>query len=238
MWVMIQAALDPDLMARLRDDITKCQTGPDTFDMRKVSTSPRIKGVYLEALRWATASPSPRVVQETTELGGYTLLRGNLVMVHTRTLQMDESIWNSAGQPPAEEFWAERFLNGDDAAEANRVEENREALKGYEESVEDKGTPSIARQVEPLSGPKSKEAQQRMLALRPFGGGRTLCSGRHFATNEILGGLAAILMRLDIEVDQEALKKNGVPQVDLWKQGGLLPDRPLKVRIRRRRPHV
>ena len=112
-------------------------------------------------------------------------------MVHSRTLQMDPKTWDTSGQKPPEEFWAERFLGGDEEAEKNRIDEARESAKNYSEKSR-KELP-VAPTIKPLSGPKDKEVQQRMLALRPFGGGQTLCSGRHFATNEILGGLATSL---------------------------------------------
>jgi len=62
-----------------------------------------------------------------------------------------------------------------------------------------------------------------------------LCPGRHFAINEILGGIAALLLRLEIEILPEELAKNGPPLPGLKKQGGLIPDRGLMVRVRRRK---
>ena len=236
MQVMNQAVMNPSLLAELRVEISKAQTGPTTFDMAKVTN--QLKSVYLEALRWATASPSPRVVREDCELGGYKLKANSMVIIHSRTLQMDNETWEVPGQPESgpTQFWPERFLDGDDENEANRVNEIAEAEQSYiADTTSEKSDPSKKTVVEPISGPKSKDTQQRMLALRPFGGGTTLCPGRHFATNEILGGLAALMLRLDVEVLAEDLRKNGVPQPNLMKQGGLFPDRPLMVRMRRRR---
>jgi cytochrome P450 len=152
---------------------------------------------------------------------------------------MDEEIWNIPGKPESHpsKFWAERFLEGDSETEKARVEENAEAESNYSSDI--KALHPIAKPLKPrqteVVGSKSKEMQARMLALRPFGGGTTLCPGRHFATNEIMGGLAALLLRLEIEVDKEALERNGSPLPDLSKQGGLFPDRGLICRIRRRR---
>jgi cytochrome P450 len=235
---MVQAVLSPSLLEELRMEISECQTGPASFDMRKVTTQPKLKSMYLEALRWATASPSPRVVREDCELGGYKLKANSMVIVHSRTLQMDKEIWEIPGQPDSDptQFWPSRFLDGDEKDEANRLDEIAEAEAGYVADTMSDGSRRIKKtNVEPISGPKSKEIQPRLLALRPFGGGITLCPGRHFATNEILGGLAALMLRLEVEVIDEELKKNGVPQPDLMKQGGLFPDRPLTVRMRRRR---
>jgi cytochrome P450 len=206
--------------------------------MRKVTTQPKLKSIYLEALRWATASPSPRVVRENCELGGYKLKANSMVIVHSRTLQMDKETWEIPGQPESDptQFWPERFLDGDEINEANRLNEIGEAEENYIADTKSGESKRIKKtNLEPISGPKSKKIQQRLLALRPFGGGTTLCPGRHFATNEILGGLAALMLRLEVEVIDEELKKNGVPQPNLMKQGGLFPDRPLMVRMRHRR---
>lgn len=241
MQTITRAALSLPLLASLVTEIRAASTSPSTFDMKKVTSSPLFKSVYLETLRWATASPSPRVVRQDVQLGQYHLKRGNMAIIHLRTLQMDEEIWSVPGKPESHpsKFWAERFLEGDEQSEQIRVEENAEAEKNWNDDIKGKHPVakawSGAKTLEPAEKPKSKEMQARMLALRPFGGGTTLCPGRHFATNEIMGGLAALLLRLEIEVDEEKLAENGSPMPDLSKQGGLFPDRGLICRIRRRR---
>lgn len=233
---MSQAVQDPALLSELKSEIFKAQTGSTSFDMLKVTTAPKLKSVLLEALRWATASVSPRWVREDCDLGEFRLKAGNLVMIHSRNLQMDHDTWQIPSRPETapDKFWAERFLDGDDEAEVNRVAESEEAEGHYAADIA-KNKSGRQKIIEPISGPKSKEIQNRMLALRPFGGGTTLCPGRHFATNEILGGIAALMLRLDVEVVPEELEKRGKPMPDLSKQGGLFPDRPLIVRMRRRK---
>ncbi|KAL3422685.1 Cholesterol 7-alpha-monooxygenase 3 [Phlyctema vagabunda] len=264
MQVMNQSVLNANLLADLQVEISRAQTGPVSFDMQKVTTAPKLKSVLLEALRWATASPSPRVVREDCQLGDFTLRKGSMVMVHSRTLQMDRETWQldgdddgdgdagsdgderrGAARSRPEEFWPARFLDGDEGEERNRVEENEEAESSYLDDITTTNTttqgsskshgPKKYKIIEPVSGPKNKATQQRMLSMRPFGGGTTLCPGRHFATNEILGGLAALMLRLEIQLDDEALARHGRPVPKLNKQGGLFPDRGLRVRMRRRR---
>lgn len=204
--------------------------------MKAITTSsPKFKSVYLEALRWATASPSPRVVKHDIQLGDFYLKKGNMAMVHSRTLQMDFKTWYIPGivESRPENFWPERFLTDDDtAAEANSVSENAEAEMRYSNDVK---KTEASKQEKAAQKVKEREEKKRTLSLRPFGGGTTLCPGRHFATNEIMGGIAALLLRLEIEVLPEELKRNGPPVPALKKQGGLLPDRGLMVRVRRRK---
>jgi cytochrome P450 len=233
MQTITQLLLHPKVHASVLEEISAAKTGPTSFDMKKVTSSPRYKSLYTEALRWATASPSPRVVKHDIKLGQYNLKKGNMAIVHSRTLQMDHKTWSIPGVPESdpETFWPERFLEEDDShTESHSVSENAEAEANYSNDVL-----TVKQQSEKARKAQEKEEKARTLSLRPFGGGTTLCPGRHFANNEVMGGIAALLLRLEIEVVQEELEKNGVPKPGLKKQGGLLPDRPLIVRVRRRR---
>ncbi|KUI57390.1 Cytochrome P450 71A12 [Cytospora mali] len=45
--------------------------------------------------------------------------------------------------------------------------------------------------------PEEKQNRLRDVCFRAFGGGKTLCPGRHFATNEILAVVAVFVSRLE-----------------------------------------
>lgn len=47
--------------------------------------------------------------------------------------------------------------------------------------------------------PEEKQNRPRDVCFRAFGGGKTLCPGRHFATNEILAVVAVFIARLDMK---------------------------------------
>ncbi|KAI0485250.1 cytochrome P450 [Xylariaceae sp. FL0804] len=47
--------------------------------------------------------------------------------------------------------------------------------------------------------PKEKRNRPGDVCFRAFGGGKTLCPGRHFATNEVLAAVAVIIARLDVQ---------------------------------------
>jgi ATP-binding cassette subfamily D (ALD) long-chain fatty acid import protein len=151
---------------------------------------------------------------------------------------MDKETWTIPGIPESDpaNFWPERFLDGHHHSEALIVEENAEAEKNYTADIKSKSSRENKKTAEekPYVS-KSKYIQHKMSALRPFGGGTTLCPGRHFAMNEILGGMVAMMLRLEVEVVEEELERRGVPVPDLKKTGGLFPDRPFIVRMRRRR---
>jgi cytochrome P450 len=47
--------------------------------------------------------------------------------------------------------------------------------------------------------PEQKKNRSRDVCFRAFGGGKTLCPGRHFATNEILAVVATFVARFDMQ---------------------------------------
>ncbi|KAI2616503.1 cytochrome P450 [Hypoxylon sp. NC1633] len=50
-----------------------------------------------------------------------------------------------------------------------------------------------------LADPRSAEAKRARGAFRPFGGGASLCAGRHQAMSQMLGGLALFIMSSDCD---------------------------------------
>jgi cytochrome P450 len=79
-----------------------------------------------------------------------------------------------------------------------------------------------------------KPNQIHQAAFRSFGGGTTLCPGRHFATNEIVGLVTLLLVTFDInpaESDRIVIpeRKDNVLPIHILK-----PQIPVKVKIQRR----
>lgn len=67
-------------------------------------------------------------------------------------------------------------------------------------------------------------------AFRAFGGGSTLCSGRHFATTEILAFTAVTLMRFDMEPSVGKWVQPSENKVDFW-ESTASPDQDIEVEI-------
>ncbi len=76
-----------------------------------------------------------------------------------------------------------------------------------------------------------KQQQRHPAAFRAFGGGKTLCPGRHFAQSEILALVALVLLQLDMEQGAAGLpgKRDTVMPVHI-----LEPAEPVKAAISRR----
>jgi ATP-binding cassette subfamily D (ALD) long-chain fatty acid import protein len=246
-WMLIQTICDRTLQQKVRSVIASYEKQDGTFDVGGLVTHPLLKSIFLETLRFSVGSPSIRIVRETTELAGYTFHKGNIVCIPTRELQMDAKIWSPGGiLPHPSRFWAGRFLDleKNEDGDAERVAEALEANAQYVTGQGSVATPSPTSDrghcklsTDPLSAPgsQSKTVRDRMQSMRPFGGGISLCPGRHFAMYETIAGLAIILSTFDFEVDQAALRLNGMPSPQLGVIGGMGPDRKLIVRMRRRK---
>ncbi|KAF2155877.1 putative cytochrome P450 [Myriangium duriaei CBS 260.36] len=81
--------------------------------------------------------------------------------------------------------------------------------------------------------PQQAKSLPRGVCFRAFGGGKTLCPGRHFATNEVLGFVAAFIARLDMipvagEWRLPAADKTNLATVIME------PDHDIKVQIKTR----
>jgi cytochrome P450 len=67
-------------------------------------------------------------------------------------------------------------------------------------------------------------------AFRAFGGGTTLCSGRHFATTEILAFTAVMILRFDVKPKKGNWKQPSEGRVEFW-EATASPDEDIVVKI-------
>lgn len=81
--------------------------------------------------------------------------------------------------------------------------------------------------------PEEKRNRPRDVCFRAFGGGKTLCPGRHFATNEILSVVAVFLARLDVTPVKGVWK---APTTDNTNIATVImePDHDIQVRVKTR----
>jgi cholesterol 7alpha-monooxygenase len=200
---------------------------PDASAVANIlSNMPRLESVVSEALRMCIASITLREAMEDFELTlGEQVVRvrrGDHVVLAPTLTHFDPEIY-----PDPESFQWDRFLvpQKDDSADAdNGVDEGNEG-KAKEASL------SGARALPPRfkSGKKIPPA----IALQPFGGGHTMCPGRHFALAEIKAFVALVLCMWDIEHGDPCVGRKlvmgeaGTPRLEQARAGlGSLP--PLK----------
>ena len=81
---------------------------------------------------------------------------------------------------------------------------------------------------------KTARSKQNMTAYRPFGGGASMCPGRHFVTLEVLALTAFIVLRFDMQ------PSSGRWSIPMQKQESLAtnvfpPEKDIRVQVSRRK---
>jgi cytochrome P450 len=161
-------------------------------------------------------------------LGDWTFPQNDLIAIESQTVHMDEGVWStgSASDPhPLNEFWPDRFLidpnvPGSGPLKRTKVERIRTSVPEIPERPKEKPIYSV----DGLTG-----------AWIPYGGGQTLCPGRHYAKQEMLMTFAILATAFDIEIKH---KKGVQTNANMRYFGlGVLPPKgktPFRIRRRRR----
>jgi cytochrome P450 len=146
------------------------------------------------------------------KLGDWLLPKDKLMIAVSYTAHRDENIWNT-GTPtdprPLHEFWAERFLiypDDPNSGPLRNVQDKHEKLTPVNSNTS--GWPDIREKGEKNRRPRFS-TNRLAGAWVPYGGGRTLCPGRHFAKQEMLGTLAILAAAFDVEILQKDGERTG-----------------------------
>lgn len=177
-WMLFYVFSHPQILEDCRreiDAITTVRTGPDQSISRSLditnlkSQCPKLASTYQESLRHASLGTSVRqVMQDTLLANKYLLKKGSTVLMPSIVVHQDPTIWG----PDAPEFNPTRFLKA--------------------------SPPRTGAAAPPPPTRKAASPSPPAAAFRGFGGGTTLCPGRHFATTEILATAAMFCARYDL----------------------------------------
>ncbi|KAI1500888.1 cytochrome P450 [Biscogniauxia marginata] len=201
-WIVLQIFADPALLATVREEVGLVLKPADKEDEDEeehntigndgrsgVRTKyrlnvadlrercPMLVAVYRECLRLGSDNYSTRVVKEDTLLAGrYFLRKDAVVQIAGGVIHADPSIWGD----DAGEFNPGRFLPKNNNSNGN----------GGDDTGQRPGA---------VAGAGRQNQGIHPAAFRAFGGGKTLCPGRHFAMSEILSFVALVVLHFDIE---------------------------------------
>ena len=204
--------------ARLPPTDEKAQgKGNLAFDVEKLLHDDLLQSIYAEILRMRVAV---FIVREPTtddySLRGWHFKKNETLNMSTRTEHHAEDIWNSGSKTkphPLTEFWAERFLIYPDDPTSGPLKEPR-----------------------PRKDDDRKEPYFSMDGCNwswiPYGGGRSLCPGRHFAKREIILTTAILFSAFEIELKSDKLPG---PDENVQGTGTMPPKGKVPCRLRRRR---
>ena len=192
-----------------------------------LNNMPRLESVVSEALRMCIASITLRQVMQPFDMAlgehSVSLRKHDQVVLAPTLTHYDPDIYD---QPTV--FQWDRFL---------MPEEEPDSGKTMDEGSTKKASLSNARR-KPVRYKNGKKVPPA-IALQPFGGGSTMCPGRHFALAEIKAFVALVLVQWEIDFEEEEEEEgttsssslsfgvNGVPRLEQARAGlGSLP--PLK----------
>lgn len=178
-YMLVRIYSDKKLLRNIRDElentaVLNCSEGSKKIlilSMREKCFL--LHSTFQELLRFHAKGASARYVREDTMLDDqYLLKKGMVVQMPMAVMHFDPTIWGA----DAEEFQPGRFLR--------KSNDQRKPKPNGEMRFEPNG---------------EKDSKQNLTAYRPFGGGASLCPGRHFVTLETLALTAFMVLRFDIE---------------------------------------
>lgn len=189
------------LRAELQANALSAYGDAEVLDVTSVrERCPLLKSTYQETLRTYSEMASARLVVEDTLLDGRWLLKRGGI------LQMPNSVLHRD-----QSVWGDASFNPHRFLSLKKGPQN-----GFESSLD--------------SYNASKRPATSASHYRPFGGGSTLCPGRHFASAEILGLVALLLWRFQI-LPMEAEWAMPQPKQDSVVEGVFPPQTDVRVRV-------
>ncbi|TDZ21502.1 25-hydroxycholesterol 7-alpha-hydroxylase [Colletotrichum orbiculare MAFF 240422] len=215
-WCMMELLKDRSLFEAVRAEALQAliidpKTGKKDFDARKLVSMPLMQSIYVEVMRLHVSIGITREVMEDTMLDGYRLRKGALIQAPTNLLHQDDEIWERDGHK-ASEFWAERHVR-------------------YAAKVDETTGQTTTERVFVMAGKPSE--------FFPYGGGVSMCPGRHFAKQEILLTLATLVARFDMELvewthmDGTKSDRAAKDNEKYFLNAAVPPDRDVKIRWKR-----
>jgi cytochrome P450 len=230
-WVVLHLFARPDLLNYVRAEllagaVTELDMGGEKptrlLDQEALKTNcPTLMSVFRESLRVGSDFYSTRLVKTDTLLSGrYFFAKDSVVQIAGGVIHADTGIWGAS----ADQFDPVRFI---------KLQQQPSSSARPTTLTRESSTSSSASSVKDSENEKVKGVHPA--AFRAFGGGKTLCPGRHFATHEILAFVAMIVLTVDLEA--EGGGKIVVPE----KEDGVMPvhilepktDVRVKVRVRK-----
>ncbi|KAI7014160.1 hypothetical protein KC355_g4794 [Hortaea werneckii] len=187
-WFLTYISADVKLLADLRQEVDACTTPTDSnrhiLPATKLRTHcPLLNSALRETLRLAAPMNTTRYVREDTLLRHpatgetYLLRKGGLAQIATTVIHQQAEIYGA--EAPPEDFCAERFLR---------------TMVGEEEEEERRGA-----EEDPAAGFRGVDGKKVLGSFGTFGGGSSICPGRHFAWMEMLAFAALLIAGFDIE---------------------------------------
>ncbi|KAI4859213.1 cytochrome P450 [Hypoxylon rubiginosum] len=225
-WFLVETIRDTSLKEEVYQRVSSAllipeangehENGHATFDIEKLCCDPLLQSVYAETLRLRVAALIVReAAQRDFSFCGWRIKKGEVLTVSSHTEAMNQEVWGVGGDLSShalDKFWSHRFLVNPDDSNSGPLRNPRTKRAA--------GNKDLSFSTDGLAG-----------TWIPYGGGRSLCPGRHFAKREIMLTTAAFLTAYEIDLNPDT-----IPSVNMSHFGfGTMPPKgKLPCRIRRR----
>ncbi|KAI1173338.1 cytochrome P450 [Nemania sp. FL0916] len=188
---------DPNLLPRIREEVSERFRGdipaPEHVkDLKALQNMPLLESAYAETLRlyvktWVMVSSA----HDDVDLGRWRLPRGCIGVINSDVSHMDKSFWNTQdGRHPVDEFWAERFLIDPNDPSSGPINPGMHSVGAAPEPGQNKDKPYFSR-------------AGLMGSWMPYGGGPSICPGRHLAKYVIFYVASLLVSKFDIELQDD-----------------------------------
>ena len=226
-------------------------------DINILSAKPFTQSAYAEVLRLRTYN----LLVNASEHGNFKFRdwifpENQMVAISSHTAHMDARVWNTGSDGadhPLDTFWAERFLSfssklpGGPLKPEYFVRRKADQVTKLQDQIQDEAHTQDLPSETASSSPKSPHFSLVGLSgiWIPFGGGYSLCPGRHLAKEEILLGVAMLTAAIDFDL----IKEKGIwdslggvlgkeaedfkPDMRYFGMGVLPPTKGVKIRYRK-----
>jgi cytochrome P450 len=221
-----------EIDAALDSSTTATATSTD-FNLTKLCSGKLLNSLYLETLRYAFGIFLIRVpIVDNFRLGTHVYGKDDKLIYSTWAAHHDATFWNEGhvladGKPahPVDSWWGERFLSYPDDPTSGPIKKH-----------DGPGSPPEKAKERTTQDDQGASLVSNGLAghFYPYGGGLTICPGRHFAKQEILASLALLLRTFEFELVDPLAAARVRPKLGSA-FGTMSPDGKVAVRVRRRK---
>lgn len=194
---------DPQLLKRVRDELEDMfgHESIRSINPKELSKAPLLSSVYAEVLRlyvkiYVMFSPQ----NQDASLGRWKLPKDKIGLLNSCISHMDPEFWNTkGGLHPVDCFWADRFLIDPSDPGSGPINPSLGERPRLGDTVNN-GKPFFS--VEGLES-----------SWFPYGGGYSVCPGRHLAKFTVIYTCAVLVNEVDIEFFTDDL------EFDSWRFG-------------------
>jgi hypothetical protein len=207
-WEIIDIFLRPDLLARVRTEMSKIAPDPSVaagLDMPKLLANPLLQSIYCEELRLRGSVMVQRApVISNFKIGPFKFPENEMILASSYHEHRDPTVWNTKSNLyPVDIFWSDRFLlYPNDPTSGPRIPKSPNSLS-TSSSTTSTSIPKPNFTPSQTAGSEPKfTAEPVNGSFIPYGGGQKVCPGRFYSKSQAIGAMALFVSMFDVEIEK------------------------------------